>query len=335
MTTFDWELPTDYLHSTGRRQFLHLLLGCFLLARGKASVAGTTALNHFYALDLRTGETMFPLDGFLASGAPGSLIKLALAAAFCEAGLPAAHQTVVCNGSITIDGTMYSCRAPHGRMQLPLALGYSCNVFFATTVTQLSLALLGQYLDRFGLKRAAHAALNHQELPRAKFIDLSLGLTKEIIVDANQILSMMAMIATAGKRSACLPRQDVRRGSGRDARAPSEYVSAMGDTIRMAHGVIEPCRDPGFREHTWLVLQQGMQLAGRKGTARNLDVHNKLHLAVKTGTTQIGHKFQSWVAGYFPYEAPKYAFCLRAENGTSYDAAVPLARRFLFSRCWP
>jgi cell division protein FtsI/penicillin-binding protein 2 len=311
-----------------------LLLGCFLLARGKASVASTTTQNHFYALELRTGETIFPLDGFLASGAPGSLIKLALAAAFCEANLPAAHQTVVCNGSVSIDGTTYTCRAPHGRMQLPLALGYSCNVFFASTVTQLGLVLLGEYLQRFGLERADHNAFNQRELPRAKFIDLSLGLTKEIIVDANQILNMMAMIATAGKRSACYPHQDGRRGSGRDARAPSADASAMGDTMRTAHGVIELCNDPGFRENTWLVLQQGMQLAGRKGTARNLDIHNKLHLAVKTGTTQISGKFQSWVAGYFPYEAPKYAFCLRAENGTSYDAAVPLARRFLFSRAW-
>jgi cell division protein FtsI/penicillin-binding protein 2 len=90
-----------------------------------------------------------------------------------------------------------------------------------------------------------------------------------------------------------------------------------------------------FGEHTWNVLQEGMKIAVRSGTAKNLDQDDKLHLAVKTGTTEHGRKFQSWLAGYFPYDSPRYAFCLRANVGTSYEQAVPLARNILFNRTWP
>jgi cell division protein FtsI/penicillin-binding protein 2 len=306
---FEDEFPIDYLHSTGRRQFLYSLLALFLLARGKASVAKSTAHDLFYVLDLRTGDVTAPAGNFIASGAPGSLLKLVLTAAFCEGRLPAAHQTIICNGTTIVDGTRYSCRNPHGRMHLPLALGYSCNVFFANVIGQLSQAHFARTLERFSLKAAARTALESRQLVGAKYIDFTLGLTKEITVDALDVLMMVALVAKQGKINALCLHNPVK---------PLLRVSS----------------NPFFQSSTWNVLQEGMELASRRGTARNLDIHNKLHLAVKTGTTQNGNDFKSWLAGYFPFEEPKFAFCVRSETGTSYDSAVPLARRLLFKQNW-
>lgn len=90
----------------------------------------------------------------------------------------------------------------------------------------------------------------------------------------------------------------------------------------------------GFHPQTWQILQQGMRLATLRGTAAELDPDNHLQVAAKTGTTRHGHTFQSWLIGYFPFEHPRYAFCLRAPVGTGKEQAVPLARRYLLSQTW-
>src|SRR5277367_959602 len=199
MMILDDEFPIDCLHSTGRRQFLYSLLALFLLARGKASVANTPGSDLFYVLDLRTDDVTAPPGNFIASGAPGSLLKLVLTAAFYEGRLPAAHQIVVCNGTTVVDGRRYSCRSPHGRMHLPLALGYSCNVFFANVIGQLSQPDFARALDKFGLHVAARSTLEHKAFRPAEFIDYCLGLTNEIIVDALDVLHMVALIALKGQ----------------------------------------------------------------------------------------------------------------------------------------
>jgi cell division protein FtsI/penicillin-binding protein 2 len=91
---------------------------------------------------------------------------------------------------------------------------------------------------------------------------------------------------------------------------------------------------PTFSLQTWRILQEGMKLAGRYGTAKALDPLNKFKVAAKTGTSQHGNKFQSWIIGYFPYDKPKYSFCLRSFNGTSQSAAVPQAHYYLNSKKW-
>jgi penicillin-binding protein 2 len=58
------------------------------------------------------------------------------------------------------------------------------------------------------------------------------------------------------------------------------------------------------------VIQEG-------GTARALD-RADLAIAAKSGTAELGSTkamVNSWIAGYFPYEEPQYAFILMMEYG--------------------
>ena len=55
------------------------------------------------------------------------------------------------------------------------------------------------------------------------------------------------------------------------------------------------------------------------GTGQVLNV-DYVDIAAKTGSAQTGaqNKFiNSWVVGFFPYEAPKYAFVVLMERGPS------------------
>lgn len=65
------------------------------------------------------------------------------------------------------------------------------------------------------------------------------------------------------------------------------------------------------------VVREGLRSVITEGTGQILNV-SYVDLAGKTGTAQtgVGNKFvNSWTVGFFPYEAPKYAYVLLMEKG--------------------
>ncbi len=72
------------------------------------------------------------------------------------------------------------------------------------------------------------------------------------------------------------------------------------------------------------VVQEGMRRTVIQvgGTARALE-RDDLHIAAKSGTAELGTSkatVNSWIAGFFPYEEPEYAFILFMENGPRTNA---------------
>ncbi|MCW9054803.1 MAG: penicillin-binding transpeptidase domain-containing protein [Candidatus Pacebacteria bacterium] len=65
------------------------------------------------------------------------------------------------------------------------------------------------------------------------------------------------------------------------------------------------------------VVREGMHLGAEEGSARALNTPY-VSIAAKTGTAQLGVRKEfvnSWVAGFFPYEKPRYAFAIIMERG--------------------
>jgi penicillin-binding protein 2 len=67
------------------------------------------------------------------------------------------------------------------------------------------------------------------------------------------------------------------------------------------------------------VVQEGMRAAVIEdgGTARALE-RSDVAIAAKSGTAELdatNTHLNSWIAGYFPYEAPRFAFILLMEQG--------------------
>lgn len=301
----------DPSNCTGRRDFLKSLLGLATAGQSIQTAEARVSSADFYWADLKTGQVGFPTGKNVSSGQPGSIMKLVAAAALSEENLLADNTHLECHGSIVLANQKYQCQHAHGRLTLPEALGQSCNVFFAQAANFLAPPIFMRWVRNFGLDRPiAGFAANH--FPN-RLLDHSqryvLGLADDFQLQALQILHLAALIATRGN---VMPLHSAEQ-------PPNESAPC---TLKLS-------------ARTWSVLQDGMRLACREGTAKQLDVQDKLQIAAKTGTTLHGTVFQSWITGYFPYNQPRYAFCVRAKSGTSQDQAVPLAHKFLFAIQWP
>jgi cell division protein FtsI/penicillin-binding protein 2 len=293
-----------HIHCTSsrlsRRQFLQ-----WLTAAGAATLLApwadyASANRHPGRLSWREPVWLMSLpDGVLLQpaglqplyGMPGSLMKLVAATALLEERLIHPDDTLECRGSLRIQGQTFHCQHPHGALALREAIGLSCNLFFA------------QAAERLSTRRFLHYARQYRLHQPVQF-------GEPVIFPAE----------SAGSQ----PSQPYVLGLNRNLQPNALQL------LRLA-GMIAQRAIPGIRPHTWQLLQEGMRLAAIRGTAFALDSDNRWHMAAKTGTTQHGQTFQSWVIGYFPLEKPRYAFCARALAGTAKDSAVPLAHRFFAS----
>jgi len=91
---------------------------------------------------------------------PGSIIKLATLIAAVDDGLVGESTRIACRRTITVDGKRLTCVHPDLRRSLSAseALGYSCNVFFATVSQRLRRSSLDAALVRLGLPPLAAGA---------------------------------------------------------------------------------------------------------------------------------------------------------------------------------
>lgn len=296
----------------GRRGFIKSLfsLSAAVGERPQPARAAVKSASFFWC-NLKNGQVAFPTGTSLPSGPPGSIMKIITAVALRQSGMFAGDETIECRGAVRVAGQTYKCLAAHGRVDLTRALGLSCNVFFATASQRLNPRALLEYGRRFGLNDTV-AGYRSGVFPTAIKGDITpyaLGLSPELQPNALQIMRVAALVANSGA-------------------LPPLHNAAEDPSCDKPFNVQLPAA-------TWIVLQQGMRIATREGTAKQLDAEDRLQISAKTGTVPHGKSFESWITGYFPVNAPRYAFCLRAPAGTSYDIAVPEAHRFLFSAPWP
>jgi peptidoglycan glycosyltransferase len=297
----------------GRRRFLKSLFGLGAVSEATTAVeaAAKKQSSSFFWANLRNGQIGFPTGMTVPSGMPGSVMKLVSAAALRESGIVTDHTTVECRGSIEVHRERYSCLYPHGHVDLTKAIGLSCNVFFATEAQKISPAAVVDFAKRFGLD-APVAGFGTACFPttlRKDAVPYALGLSDDLQVNALQLLRVAALVGLRGQ-------------------------------IPPLHNAVDPPREGDsfsltLSPTTWMILEQGMRICGREGTAKAIDHDDKLRAAFKTGTAPHGKAWQSWVVGYFPFDNPTTAFALRAGSGTSQETAVPEAKRFLMAHDWP
>lgn len=299
-------------NSIGRRDFLKSMFGLGgLLEASEASAKPAGGRTIFFWTDLNTGQVGFPTGFMVEAGLPGSVMKIVSAAALLEERLISPNDTIDCKGHATIGGRKINCLVAHGKVDAVHAIAQSCNVYFSTASKELSQALLFEYARKFGFDSAVGSFKSglFPKPEKSSAWPYVLGLSPSMHPNGLQLMRMSAIVANRGD------------------------VPYLHSAEERAEG--KPRMKVEFSEITWGRLQQGMELAVREGTAKKLDPNHKLHVAAKTGTAPHGKNFQSWITGYFPCEAPRYAFCLGATSGTSSEVAVPKAKEFLFATEWP
>jgi cell division protein FtsI/penicillin-binding protein 2 len=305
----------DSSNSIGRRRFLKSIFGLGAIVEESVEAKPSRhviphAAPVFIWADLKNGNVGFPTGLNLGGGMPGSTMKLVAAAALHEEALISPNQIYECSGEITLHKETFHCQHAHGRVNLTHAIAKSCNVFFVQAAEKLHTTTFLTYARKFGFDLPVARQKNgtFPEAANGPSYRYVLGLAEDMQPNALQILRMSAIVATRGDVPFLHSAEDLHPGE--------RFDLALSDG-------------------TWHRLQQGMELACTEGTAQKLDPENKLHIAAKTGTAPRGTKFTSWITGYFPIANPKHAFVLNTAAGTSQEAAVPQAHKFLFATTWP
>lgn len=70
------------------------------------------------------------------------------------------------------------------------------------------------------------------------------------------------------------------------------------------------------------IIQEGMQLAVREGTAKGLNT-TAVEMGAKTGTAELGvskERVNSWVIGFWPFDNPRYSFAIAMEKGARHNS---------------
>lgn len=246
---------------------------------------------------------------------PGSVVKPFVAYGALAEGIISPEKIIVSTGAIIVPNP-YNPSNParftdwraHGPMTMREAIAFSSNVYFYTISggygdqPGLGITKMLHYLDMFGFGKATNIDIDNEQigtLPSPEWKrevfndDWRLGDTYLTSIGQFgfqttpiQLLRSYAALANGGK----LVTPHVKKG---------------------AQGAVE---DLQLNQEHLRVIQEGMRMTVNYpgGTARGLE-KKYVAVAAKSGTAEIGAGnayVNSWAAGYWPYEDPKYAFIL-------------------------
>lgn len=262
-----------------------------------------------------------PLFNRVVSGQfpPASVFKpiTAIAAMNAKPFLPSL--TYVCSGQMKVGNRFFKCWETHGPQDLYRAMAHSCDVYFYHLGLTAGPDMLARWAHEFGFSSATGLDLSGEKsglIPSRLWKRLSRfenwydGDTANFSIGQGAVLAtplqlarMMAAIANGG--SLVVPHvtkavgdEEIRPKEGRKIKTDGATLELMRKLLRLAVSLED-------------------------GTAHVLDVVG-LEICAKTGTAQVyGQESHGLVAGFFPFQKPRYAFCILLENvGSSYYACL-------------
>ena len=251
--------------------------------------------------------------------APGSVVKPLLAAAALEENIISPEKKILSTGSISIPNPYDKARTSvfndwkaHGWVDMRGALAVSSDVYFYEIgggfeeQKGLGIGLMEKYYRLFGLGEALADPLLGQAsgtIPSPAWKKIAFPNDQWRIGDTyNTAIGQYGMLTT--------PLQMLRAiGAVANSGSLLEPSLIVGETAN--------ARRVPVSEEYLRVAREGMRRAVTEGTAGGL-YFPFVSIAAKTGTSEIGvakKKVNSWVVGFFPSDAPRYAFVALLEKG--------------------
>lgn len=243
---------------------------------------------------------------------PGSVFKIAVAAAVLESGIVSPEDTFICDGSTTVNGVELICEEKpegHGELNLEEALAQSCNCYFAQMGAKIGSETIIEMAERMGLGSAAIEGFpdeaegnfpSRSERLYSGLSNLSIG-QGSLLVTPVQIARMTNVIANGGidrQVSVVMSRENEESEGSRVMTA-----ATAGEVGNMMEKVMTEGTASSSRLH--------VQAAGKTGSAETVD-----------GGEETVH---GWFTGYFPADDPEYTVAVIAENGkTGSSSALPV-----------
>lgn len=256
----------------------------------------------------------------------GSIFKIVSCAAALEAGV-STDTTFTCTGSVKIGNVIFHChnKLGHGTLDMKNAFAQSCNPYFiqliqlvgaenmyamATTMGYDRALLLA---DGMKTARAILPSLENLQLP-AELANLSIG-QGELMATPIHVAQMVSTVLNGGQ----LIRPTILKG----------YVDSAGVFTEAA---ISPPQTT-FSEEIAATLREFLVYAVNHGTGTTARPSHG-GAGGKTGTAETGwvqngeSVVQSWYAGYYPGERPRYAIAVLAEDKDTTGArSAPLFKK--------
>ncbi len=284
---------------------------------------------------------------------PGSVFKLLTAAALLESGAVAPQTPLFCQGYLDRPDRdrCYVYRhygIGHGEMSLTDALCQSCNVYFYQAARAMGPQPIHDWARRFGFGSPTGIDIPGERggnLPDpfatpgpggqpwypGTTLQFAIG-QASLTVTPLQIARMVAAIGNGGYLVTPRLVQPASALQDFHGDSPAGEIRLASYQSSLATGpVVE--RIPGLSSTSLDWIREGMRLVVQhdRGTGRHVRIEG-LPIAAKTGTAEVGggKPDHAWFAGYFPADAPRYAFTIVLEHGGSGGrAAAPLAKQLI------
>ncbi|MGB4076469.1 MAG: penicillin-binding transpeptidase domain-containing protein [Minisyncoccia bacterium] len=266
---------------------------------------------------------------------PGSIVKPVIAAGAFHDGVIDDSKEIVSTGQLVVPNP-YDASNPsifkdwkaHGATDMRRAIAVSSDVYFYTVgggfgaQRGLGIERLNFWYDVFGFTTATGIELSGEEsgfLPSPSWKEKTygdpwrLGDTYHAAIGQYAIqitpleaLRMTAALANGGR----LVRPTILHGGGGEGSS----LAISQEALRIA--------------------REGMRQGVTEGTSIGLNPYTEVQAAGKTGTAQVGvHNewYNSWAIGFFPYDAPRYAYTVvmeRAPAGTATGGIYVMSQVF-------
>lgn len=244
----------------------------------------------------------------------GSVFKPVVTAAALENGIDGSFE-YNCTGNVTYNGVTFNChkRDGHGILDMEGALANSCNTYFITLALETGVYNIIETAEKFGfgrltvlaegIKSAAGYLPEETELDsKAALANLSFG-QGTLLATPVQICSMMSSIANGGTLTEpyLVEGEIDKHGNYVKTAKRKKYTEIISEkTVGL------------LKKYLRSVVVNG---SGKNAGSEFFEVSGKTATA-QTGKTENGNEIcNSWFAGYFPSDNPRYAIVIMKENG--------------------
>lgn len=272
-------------------------------------------------------DDRFPFLNKVVSGVytPGSIVKPFVAYAALEEEVITPGAVIVSNGSITVPNpynpsnpSIFNDWRAHGKMTMEEAIAFSSNVYFYIVgggfdgMPGLGITKINTYMRLFGMGSETGVNLAVEQTGVVPNPDW-----KTAVFDDDWRLGDTYFTSIGQYGFQTTPLQMLR----------AYGALANGGTLLTPHvikGQQGSSTDLGLNQSNLAVVHRGMRKTVNYpgGTARSLE-RDDIAIAAKSGTAEVGAGnayVNSWAAGFFPYEEPKYAFILLMDRAPRSNA---------------
>jgi penicillin-binding protein 2 len=263
----------------------------------------------------------FPFLNKVVAGAytPGSIVKPFVAYAALAERIISADTTIVSTGEIVVPNrfnpdnpAIFRDWRAHGVMDMREAIAFSSNVYFYVIgggfqdQPGLGITKMSDYFKRFGFGTTTGIILANEQpgtLPtpawKAQLFNDDWRLGDTYFTAIGQYgwqTTPLQMLAAYGALA-----------NGGTLFTPHLEKDAVGESV-----------DIDLDPEALRVVREGMRMTTNYpgGTARSLE-RNDVAIAAKSGTAELDFSkthLNTWAAGYWPYEEPRYAFIMLMEH---------------------